>query len=139
MNNPLVQRAQYYLNESNRLTEELNTQIEYSRLLEAVLEEILTEEEILELREGIMSKIGKGLKTAAAAAAIAGACTLGSGCGSKPVEPQKTSQVVHAGAEGQPDLIGAQTPAAKVKAKAKVQDTRTDKQKYPTAGPEGEI
>ena len=133
MNNPLVQRAQYYLNESDRLTEELNTQIEYSRLLEAVLEEILTEEEILEVRKGILSKIGKGL----AGLAVAGACTLGSGCGSKPVEQQRTSQ--GAGAEGQGDLIGAKEPAkAKVVQKAKV-DNRTDKEKFPRAGPVGEI
>jgi len=138
MNNPLVQRAQYYLNESNRLTEELGTQIEYSRLLEAVLEEILTEEEILELREGILKKIGKGLKNAATMATIAGACTLGSGCGSKPVEPQKTSQVVHAGAEGE---IDPSQPARKVvqKTKAKVQDNRTDRERHPTAGPAGEL
>ena len=85
MNNPLVQRAQYYLNESDRLNEQLKAQHEYSRLLEAVLEEILTEEEILEVRKGILSKIGTGLVT--------GACMLGSGCDSKPVEPEKTSQV----------------------------------------------
>jgi hypothetical protein len=134
MNIPLAQKAQYYLNESNRLTEELAAHQEYSRLLEAVLEELLTEEQILQLREGIMSKIGKGL----AGLAVAGACTLGSGCGSKPVEPQKTSQVMGAGAEGQADLIGAKD-SAKVKAKVKVQDNRTDKQKYPTAGPEGQL
>ena len=81
-----------------------------------------------------MSKLGK----AAAMATIAGACTLGSGCGSKPVEPQKTSQVMGAGAEGQADLIGAKD-SAKVVQKAKVKDTRTDKQKYPTAGAEGQL
>jgi len=51
MNNPLVQRAQYYLNESHRLTEELNTQIEYSRLLEAVLEELVGTENFLAILE----------------------------------------------------------------------------------------
>ena len=135
MNNPLVQRAQYYLNESNRLTEELGTQIEYSRLLEAVLEEILTEEEILEVRKGILSRIGKTVKNAATMATMMGACTLGSGCGSKPVEPQKTS-VVHAGAEGEIDP--SQPARTKVVQKAKV-DNRTDKEKYPRAGPVGEL
>jgi len=138
MNNPLVQRAQYYLNESNRLTEELGTQIEYSRLLEAVLEEILTEEQIMQLREKILGNLVKAAGRGLAGLALTTACTLGSGCGSKPVEPQKTSQ--GAGAEGQADLIGAKTPAAKVKAKAQDNRTnRTDKQKNPTAGPEGEI
>ena len=51
MNIPLAQKAQYYLNESNRLNEELAAHQEYSRLLEAVLEELLTEEQILQLRE----------------------------------------------------------------------------------------
>ena len=37
MNNSFTQKAQYYLNESNRLTEELNAEIEYSAVLEAVL------------------------------------------------------------------------------------------------------
>ena len=138
MNNPLVQRAQYYLNESNRLTEELGTQIEYSRLLEAVLEEILTEEQILQLREKILGNLVKAAGRGLAGLALTTACTLGSGCGSKPVEQQRTSQ--GAGAEGQADLIGAKEPAkAKVVQKAKAKDTRTDKQKYPTAGPEGEI
>jgi len=51
MNNPLVQRAQYYLNESHRLTEELNTEIEYSAVLEAVLEELIGTEDFLKIME----------------------------------------------------------------------------------------
>ena len=49
MNNPLAQQAQYYLNESSRLSEELNTEIEYSAVLEAVLEELVGTENFLKL------------------------------------------------------------------------------------------
>ena len=49
MNNPLAQKAQYYLNESSRLSEELNTEIEYSAVLEAVLEELVGTENFLKL------------------------------------------------------------------------------------------
>jgi len=51
MNNPLAQRAQYYLNESDRLSEELNTEIEYSAVLEAVLEELVGTEIFLKIVE----------------------------------------------------------------------------------------
>jgi len=37
MNNPLVQKAQYYLNESNRLAEELQAEQEYTELLEELI------------------------------------------------------------------------------------------------------
>jgi hypothetical protein len=51
MNNPLAQQAQYYLNESSRLSEELNTEIEYSAVLEAVLEELVGTEDFLKIME----------------------------------------------------------------------------------------
>lgn len=37
MNNPLVQKAQYYLNESNRLNEAINEEKEYVKLLEKII------------------------------------------------------------------------------------------------------
>lgn len=51
MNNPLLEKAQYYLNESSRLTEELDTQIEYSAVLEGVLEELIGTENFLAIME----------------------------------------------------------------------------------------
>ena len=51
MNNPLLEKAQYYLNESNRLTEELDTQIQYSAVLEGVLEELVGTENFLAIME----------------------------------------------------------------------------------------
>ena len=51
MNNPLLEKAKYYLNESNRLTEELDNQIEYSDVLEAVLEELVGTENFLAIIE----------------------------------------------------------------------------------------
>ena len=51
MNNPLLEKAKYYLNESNRLTEELDTQIQYSAVLEAVLEELVGTENFLAIIE----------------------------------------------------------------------------------------
>ena len=51
MNNSFTQKAQYYLNESNRLTEELDTQIQYSAVLEAVLEELVGTENFLAMIE----------------------------------------------------------------------------------------
>ena len=51
MNNSFTQKAQYYLNESNRLTEELDNQIEYSDVLEAVLEELVGTENFLAMIE----------------------------------------------------------------------------------------
>jgi len=51
MNNPLAQKAQYYLNESHRLNEELKTEQEYSDLLENVLFELLGEEDFTKLFE----------------------------------------------------------------------------------------
>lgn len=57
MNNPLAQQAQYYLNESSRLSEELNTEIEYSAVLEAVLEELVGTEDFFKIME-VYSKPG---------------------------------------------------------------------------------
>jgi len=51
MNNPLLEKAKYYLNESNRLSEELNSQVEYSAVLEAVLEELVGTEDFLAIME----------------------------------------------------------------------------------------
>ena len=44
MNNPLAQKYNYYLNESNRLSEELQNETEYSELLENILIELIGEE-----------------------------------------------------------------------------------------------
>jgi len=44
MNNPLAQKYNYYLNESNRLSEELQNETEYSELLENILVELIGEE-----------------------------------------------------------------------------------------------
>ena len=58
MNNPLAQRAQYYLNESDRLSEELNSEVEYSAVLEAVLEELVGTENFLKIMELYVPKPG---------------------------------------------------------------------------------
>ena len=55
MNNPLAQKAQYYLNESNRLNEELKTEQEYSELLENILVELIGEEAFYELFEDVQT------------------------------------------------------------------------------------
>jgi hypothetical protein len=54
MNNPLAQKYNYYLNESNRLNEELKTEESYSELLENVLFDILGEEDFTKLFEYVM-------------------------------------------------------------------------------------
>lgn len=41
MNNPLAQKYNYYLNESNRLSEELQNEVEYVSLLESLIFEAL--------------------------------------------------------------------------------------------------
>jgi hypothetical protein len=69
MNNPLAQKAQYYLNESHRLSEELKNEETYSELLENVLFELLGEEQFAQLIEYVMQgdlvtgKDGKPLTT----------------------------------------------------------------------------
>ena len=44
MNNPLAQKYNYYLNESHRLSEELQNETDYSELLENILVELIGEE-----------------------------------------------------------------------------------------------
>ena len=58
MNNSFTQKAQHYLNESYRLTEELDSQIEYSGILEAVLEELVGTEDFLEIMEYYLPRKG---------------------------------------------------------------------------------
>lgn len=58
MNNPLSQKAQYYLNESDRLSEELNSEVEYSAVLEAVLEELVGTENFLKIMENYIPALG---------------------------------------------------------------------------------
>ena len=55
MNNPLVQKAQYYLNEAHRLNEELKNETEYSELLENILVELIGEEEFYGLFEDLQT------------------------------------------------------------------------------------
>lgn len=55
MNNPLAQKAQYYLNESHRLSEELKNETEYSELLENILVELIGEEAFYGLFEDIQT------------------------------------------------------------------------------------
>ena len=49
MDNHLNQKYQYYLNESNRLSEQLKNEKEYSKILENVLKNFMTEEELSEI------------------------------------------------------------------------------------------
>jgi hypothetical protein len=124
MNNPLAQKAQYYLNESNRLSEELKLEREYRELLENILIGSLTEEQVCQIKEGLMKKLG--------AAALAGSCLLGTACGK--VAPQAHSG---AGVEGKlPGIThvekgGQKSTKAAPKAKASA--------KIPGAGVEGEL
>ena len=55
MNNPLVQKAQYYLNEAHRLNEELKNETEYSELLENILVELIGEEAFYGLFEDLQT------------------------------------------------------------------------------------
>lgn len=73
MNNPLAQKYNYYLNESHRLSEELQNETEYSELLENILVELIGEEAFYGLFEDIqtperareMAKIKRTLKARA--------------------------------------------------------------------------
>ena len=58
MNNFLAQKAQYYLNESEKLSEELKLEREYRELLENILIGALTEEQVCQIKEGLMKKLG---------------------------------------------------------------------------------
>jgi hypothetical protein len=55
MNNPLAQKYNYYLNESHRLSEELQNETEYSELLENILVELIGEEAFYGLFEDIQT------------------------------------------------------------------------------------
>lgn len=55
MNNPLAQKYSYYLNESHRLSEELQNEVEYSELLENILVELIGEEAFYELFEDLQT------------------------------------------------------------------------------------
>lgn len=55
MNNPLVQKYNYYLNESHRLSEELQNEVEYSELLENILVELIGEEAFYGLFEDLQT------------------------------------------------------------------------------------
>jgi hypothetical protein len=55
MNNLLAQKAQYYLNESHRLSEELQNETEYSELLENILVELIGEEAFYGLFEDLQT------------------------------------------------------------------------------------
>jgi hypothetical protein len=73
MNNPLAQKYNYYLNESHRLSEELQNETEYSELLENILVELIGEEAFYGLFEDLqtperakeMSGMKKKLRTKA--------------------------------------------------------------------------
>jgi hypothetical protein len=56
MNNPLAQKYNYYLNESHRLSEELQNETEYSELLENILVELIGEEAFYGLFEDLQTK-----------------------------------------------------------------------------------
>ena len=127
MNNFLAQKAQYYLNESEKLSEELKLEREYRELLENILIGALTEEQVCQIKEGLMKKLG--------AAALAGSCLLGTACGKAPEAPKPTP--VHAGVQGQDDLL-QQKPKAAPKAAQKAAQ-KTPSKKIPGAGAEGEI
>jgi len=124
MNNPLAQKAQYYLNESYRLSEELKLEREYRELLENILIGSLTEEQVCQIKESLRKTLG--------AVALAGSCLLGTACGK--VAPQ-----AHSGAGVEGELPGithvekggqkATKAAPKAKASAKI----------PGAGVEGEL
>lgn len=55
MNNPLAQKYSYYLNESHRLSEELQNEVEYSELLENILVELIGEEAFYGLFEDLQT------------------------------------------------------------------------------------
>jgi len=55
MNNPLAQKYNYYLNESHRLSEELQNETDYSELLENILVELIGEEAFYGLFEDLQT------------------------------------------------------------------------------------
>ena len=88
MNNPLAQKAQYYLNESHRLSEELKAQQEYSELLESILTDLLNDEQ---LDESIKKKLGAALLAAGVGAGLGAAAGGAAGSAEHAFkEPPKT-------------------------------------------------
>lgn len=73
MNNQLAQKYQYYLNESNRLSEELKSEQEYSELLENILVNLLNSEQLDEnLKKNLLASLaGLGM-------GFSGGATVGS-------------------------------------------------------------
>jgi hypothetical protein len=67
MNNQLTQKYHYYLNESNRLSEELKLQKEYTEVLQNVLIELF---ELEQLDESLVSSAKNKLKGVLAAMGI---------------------------------------------------------------------
>ena len=76
-NNPLAQKAQYYLNESHRLSEELKSEEAYSELLENILFKLLGEEDFTKLFEYVMQG------------------TITHGPDGKSRSPQRSKQIAH--------------------------------------------
>jgi len=63
MNNPLAQKYNYYLNESHRLSEELQNETEYSELLENILVELIGEEAFYGLFEDMAQTPERAIET----------------------------------------------------------------------------
>jgi len=63
MNNPLAQKYNYYLNESHRLSEELQNETEYSELLENILVELIGEEAFYGLFEDMAQTKARATQT----------------------------------------------------------------------------
>ena len=63
MNNPLAQKYNYYLNESHRLSEELQNETEYSELLENILVELIGEEAFYGLFEDMAQTKARATET----------------------------------------------------------------------------
>ena len=63
MNNPLAQKYNYYLNESHRLSEELQNETEYSELLENILVELIGEEAFYGLFEDMAQTPARATQT----------------------------------------------------------------------------
>ena len=138
MNNQLAQKAQYYLNESYRLSEELKLEREYRELLENILIGSLTEEQVCQIKEGLMKTLG--------AVALAGSCLLGTACGQAPqakahsgagVEGEKLPGITHVEKGGQNAPKAA--PKAAQKAAQKAAPKAAPKVNTTGAGVEGEL
>ena len=109
-NNPFAHKAQYYLNESHRLNEELSAELEYNALLEEIL--------ILALNEGFGAAALTALAPGAARLAGAGARRIGQASG-RIIQGAKTGAKVGlvagalaGGVNNDSPLHGAGLPAA---------------------------